>query len=74
MAESMNNNNSIKHPLTNGTSVEPPAVRRKGWSVPASNESRGAVNTIRLCEEQHFKEAMNERDTSKELIKLSIGR
>ena len=65
---------SIKHPHSNNQDdAEPPDKRRKGWSVRASVESTGAINTIRLCEEKHFKEAMLKRDTNMELIKLSIG-
>ena len=65
---------SIKHAHgSNRDDAEPPDKRRKGWCVRASVESAGAINTIRLCEEQHFKEAMLKRDTKMELIKLSIG-
>ena len=59
--------NHIKH------DDEPPAQRRKGWSIPASDESHGAVNTVRLCEERHFKEVVELRNKEKDLIKLSIG-
>lgn len=64
-------NGSIEH--AHGSNYEPSDKRRKVWSVHASVESKGAINNIRLCEELHFKEAMEKRDTKMELIKLSIG-
>ena len=67
-------NGSIKHAHgSNYDDTEPPDKRKKVWSVHASEESKGAINNIRLCEELHFKEAMEKRDTKMELIKLSIG-
>lgn len=44
------------------------------WSmVKATRQSRDCVNPVRSCEEKYFVEAMEKRDTSKSLIKLSIG-
>ena len=43
------------------------------WRVKASRESRDCVNPVRSCEEIYFKEALENRDKSKELIKVSIG-
>ena len=62
----------------NGTSRDhadnsPQTKRTKGWTVPTSNESKGAVNSIRQCEEQHFRDSLEQRDKTKDLIKLSIG-
>ena len=53
-----------------------PAFKRprpEGWVVRSSRQARVCVNPVRSCEEQYFKEPMDRRDTSKELIKLSIG-
>lgn len=46
----------------------------KTWKVRASRESHDCVNPVRSCEEIYFKEALEERDKSKELIKVSIGK
>ena len=43
------------------------------WRVIASRESHDCVNPVRSCEEIYFKEALEKRDKSKELIKVSIG-
>ena len=43
------------------------------WMVRASRESHDCVNPVRSCEEIYFKEALEKRDKSKELIKVSIG-
>ena len=43
------------------------------WVVRASKESHDCVNPVRSCEEKYFKQAMESRDVSKSLIKLSIG-
>ena len=51
----------------------PPLKRTRGWIVPTSNESKGAINSIRMCEERHFNDALEKRDKSRDLIKLSIG-
>lgn len=60
--------------VTNGDEADGPALKKtKLWSVPSSEESKGAINSIRQCEERHFKEPLEKRDESKELIKLSIG-
>ena len=45
----------------------------KIWKVRASRESQDCINPVRSCEEIYFKEALEERDKSKELIKVSIG-
>ena len=45
----------------------------KTWRVKASRESIECINPVRSCEEIYFKEALEERDKSKELIKVSIG-
>ena len=45
----------------------------EGWKVRASRESHDCVNPVRSCEEIYFKEALEKRDKSKELIKVSIG-
>ncbi len=63
----------------NGTSRnhvdnDPMTKKSKGWTVPTSNESKGAVNSIRQCEERHFKDSLEKRDKTKDLIKLSIGK
>lgn len=55
-----------------------PATKRlrsegDGWLVRSSRQALACVNPVRSCEEQYFKEAMENRDTTKELIKLSIG-
>ena len=42
-------------------------------TVRASHESHDCVNPVRSCEEIYFKEALEKRDKSKELIKVSIG-
>ena len=70
---------------TNGhTNGCPPAKKLKvesanghngvSWSVIASRESHDCVNPVRSCEEIYFKEALEKRDKSKELIKVSIGK
>ena len=43
------------------------------WKVTASRESHDCINPVRSCEEIYFKEALEKRDKSKELIKVSIG-
>lgn len=43
------------------------------WVVKASRESHDCVNPVRSCEENYFKEALEKRDKTKSLIKLSIG-
>ena len=43
------------------------------WRVKGSRESHDCVNPVRSCEEIYFKEALEKRDKSKELIKVSIG-
>ena len=45
----------------------------RSWKVRASCESHDCVNPVRSCEEIYFKEALEKRDKSKELIKVSIG-
>ena len=45
----------------------------QAWRVRASRESRDCVNSLRHCEEIYFKEALEKRDKSKELIKVSLG-
>ena len=45
----------------------------RSWKVRASRESHDCVNPVRSCEEIYFKEALEKRDKSKELIKVSIG-
>ena len=45
----------------------------RSWKVKASRESHDCVNPVRSCEEIYFKEALEKRDKSKELIKVSIG-
>ena len=45
----------------------------QAWRVIASRESHECVNPVRSCEEIYFKEALEKRDKSKELIKVSIG-
>ena len=44
-----------------------------GWSVPASRESHDCINDIRMCEEVHFKDVLEQRNKDLDLIKLSIG-
>ena len=48
-------------------------ANEEGWKVKASRESHDCVNPVRSCEEIYFKEALEKRDKSKELIKVSIG-
>ena len=43
------------------------------WVVAASREADQCENPVRSCEELYFQEPMANRDTSKSLIKLSIG-
>ena len=43
------------------------------WVVRSSTQAHACVNPVRSCEEKYFKEAMERRDKSKKLIKLSIG-
>ena len=43
------------------------------WIVKSSDEGKGAINTIGLCEEKHFVEALVRRNPDLELIKLSVG-
>ena len=74
-------NGSIGH--QNGSAsyqngLHPPSKKAKvdgvrSWKVRASRESRDCVNPVRSCEEIYFKEALEKRDKSKELIKVSIG-
>jgi hypothetical protein len=45
----------------------------RSWKVRASRESKDCINPVRSCEEIYFKEALEKRDKSKELIKVSIG-
>ena len=45
----------------------------QAWRVRGSRESHDCVNPVRSCEEIYFKEALEKRDKSKELIKVSIG-
>ena len=45
----------------------------RSWKVRASRESHDCINPVRSCEEIYFKEALEKRDKSKELIKVSIG-
>ena len=45
----------------------------RSWTVRASRESHDCINPVRSCEEIYFKEALEKRDKSKELIKVSIG-
>ena len=47
---------------------------KRSWKVKASRESHDCVNPVRSCEEIYFKEALEKRDKSKELIKVSIGK
>ena len=69
----------MKHSLTENGDALPSNLaprekkRKEGWSVRSSLESKGALNTVRLSEEKYFKEVLEKRDQSKELIKLSIG-
>ena len=44
-----------------------------GWTVKASRESHDCINPVRSCEEKYFRDAMEKRDMTKSLIKLSIG-
>ena len=44
-----------------------------GWKVKASRESHDCINPVRSCEEIYFKEALEKRDKTKDLIKVSIG-
>ena len=46
----------------------------QAWKIRASRESHDCVNPVRSCEEIYFKEALEKRDKSKELIKVSIGK
>ena len=48
-------------------------VSARPWKVTASRESHDCINPVRSCEEIYFKEALEKRDKSKELIKVSIG-
>lgn len=41
--------------------------------MKGSRESHDCVNPVRSCEEKYFRDAMESRDKTKELIKLSIG-
>jgi predicted Co/Zn/Cd cation transporter (cation efflux family) len=43
------------------------------WSVKSSKQAHRCVNPVRSCEEKYFKEALEDRDKSKKLIKLSVG-
>ena len=43
------------------------------WVVHASRESHDCVNPVRSCEEIYFADVLEQRDKSKELIRLSIG-
>lgn len=43
------------------------------WVVRSSRQSQDCINPVRSCEEKYFREPMERRDKSKELIKLSIG-
>lgn len=52
----------------------PSSQSRKGWSVNASENSKRALNQVRLSEEKYFRQVLKDRDTSKDLIKLSIGK
>lgn len=56
----------------NSKLCDPTAVRN--WTVPVSDEAKGAINSIRQCTERHFTESLEKRDKTKELIQLSIGR
>lgn len=47
--------------------------RGEGWVVTSSEESKRAVNTIRLSVERDFLIPLDQRDKSIELINLSIG-
>lgn len=53
--------------------VEDVSGTEKTWRVRASRESHDCINPVRSCEEIYFKEALEERDKSKDLIKVSIG-
>ena len=59
--------NGIKNGVINRASEE------RSWKVRASRESHDCINPVRSCEEIYFKEALEKRDKSKELIKVSIG-
>ena len=59
--------NGVKNGVINGASEE------RSWKVRASRESHDCINPVRSCEEIYFKEALEKRDKSKELIKVSIG-
>lgn len=50
------------------------AATKGDWVVKATTESHKCVNPVRSCEEKYFKDAMEMRDKSKSLIKLSIGK
>ena len=58
-----------KKPRLEGTDGE----AERSWRVRASRESHDCINPVRSCEEIYFKEALEKRDKSKELIKVSIG-
>jgi hypothetical protein len=60
---------SVKNGVINGAVGE----NERSWRVRASRESHDCVNPVRSCEEIYFKEALEKRDKSKELIKVSIG-
>lgn len=71
-------NGVTKHSMTENGDALPSSLglrekRKEGWSVPSSMESKGAINNVRLSEEKYFKDVLEKRDQSKELIKLSIG-
>ena len=65
---------------TNHQNGHPPSKKPKldgvegEWKVRATRESHDCVNPVRSCEEIYFKEALEKRDKSKELIKVSIGK
>ena len=61
---------------TNGSPLSKRLCRRgdgERWVIRASRESHDCVNTVRSTEEKYFKQAIEDRDKSKSLIKLSIG-
>jgi hypothetical protein len=58
-----------KKPRLEGTDGE----TERSWRVRASRESKDCINPVRSCEEIYFREALEKRDKSKELIKVSIG-
>ena len=69
----MNGANGVAREVVTAMNHQNGANGAGGWRVRGSRQSHDCVNPVRSCVENYFKETLEQRNKSKELINLSLG-